>query len=78
MELPCFELTFKEYEDTMIFCVSIFNFCLEPTVREQLDENDFCHYYGIFFESTIAKLLITAMFKVLPQQLQGTLTTAFE
>ena len=32
-------------------------FCLEPTVREQLLENDFRHYYGIFFESTILKLL---------------------
>ena len=40
----------------MIFFVSIFIFCLEPTVREQLDENDFCHYYN-FFESTIPKLL---------------------
>ena len=28
------ELTFKEYKDAMIFCVSIFIFCLEPTVRE--------------------------------------------
>ena len=37
----------------MIFCI----FCLEPTVTEQLDENDFRHYYGIFFESTIPKLL---------------------
>ena len=34
-----------------------FSFCLEPTVTEQLDENDFRHYYGIFFESTILKLL---------------------
>ena len=25
----------------MIFCVSIFIFCLEPKVREQLDESDF-------------------------------------
>ena len=33
----------------MIFCVSIFIFCLEPTIREQLDENDFRHCYGIFF-----------------------------
>ena len=41
----------------MIFCVFIFIFCLEPTVREQLDENDFRHYYGIFFESTILELL---------------------
>ena len=40
----------------MIFRASIFIFCLEPTVREQLDESDFCHFYGIFFESTIPKL----------------------
>ena len=39
-----------------------------------MDENNLRHYYGnFFFESTI-----TAMFKVLSQQLQGTLTTAFE
>ena len=30
-------------------------FGLEPTVREQLDENDFRHYYGIFLECTILK-----------------------
>ena len=41
----------------MIFCAFIFIFCLEPPVREQLDENDFCHYYSVFFESTILKLL---------------------
>ena len=41
----------------MVFYVLIFMFCLEPTLREQLDENDFHHYYGIFFESTILKLL---------------------
>ena len=41
----------------MIFCVFIFIFYLEPTVREQLDENDFRHYYGIFLESAILKLL---------------------
>ena len=56
----------------MIFCVSIFIFRLEPTVREQLDENDFRRCYGIFFESTILKLLDQAMFKVLSQQLQDT------
>ena len=62
----------------MIFRVSVFIFCLEPTVREQLDENDFRHCYGIFFESTILKLHDRAMFKVLLQKLQDTLTTAFE
>ena len=40
----------------MIFCVLIFIFSLEPTVREQLDENDFRHYYDNFFECTILKL----------------------
>ena len=40
----------------MIFYFSTFIFCLEPTVREQLNENDLRHYYGIFFESTIPKL----------------------
>ena len=62
----------------MVFSVSIFIFRLEQTVREQLDENDFRHCYGIFFESTILKLLDQAMFKVLSQQLQDTLTTVFE
>ena len=62
----------------MMFCVSIFMFCLEPTVIEQLDENDFRHCYGILFESTVLKLLDQAMFKVLSQQLQDTLTTVFE
>ena len=53
-----------------------FIFRLEPTVREQVDENDFCRCYGIFFKSTILKLLDQAMFKVLSQQLQDTLTMA--
>ena len=26
-------------------------------IREELDENNFRHYYGIFFGSTISKLL---------------------
>ena len=43
------ELTFKGCEDAMIFCVLIFIFCLEPTIREQMDENNFRHYYGVFF-----------------------------
>ena len=62
----------------MKFCVSIFVFCLEPTVREELDENNFLHCYGIFFESTILKLLDRAMFKFILQQLQGSLATTFE
>ena len=41
----------------MIFCVFIFIFCLELAVREQLNGNDFRHYYYVFFESTFLKLL---------------------
>ena len=33
----------------MVFCVSFFILFLEPTVREQLNENDFRHCYGFFF-----------------------------
>ena len=48
-------------------------------IREQLYQNDFCCCYGeICFESVIRKYLITAMFKVLSQQLQDTLTMAYE
>ena len=63
----------------MVFCVSFFILFLEPTVREQLNENDFRHCYGFFFcESIILKLLYQARFKVFSQQLQDTSTTAFE
>ena len=61
----------------MIFCFH-FVFRLEPTVKEQKDENDFRRCYGIFIESIILKLLDRAMFKVLSQQSQDTLTTVFE
>ena len=47
----------------MIFCIFIFILCLEPTVTEQLNENDFRHYNGIFFESTILKLLDHSYFQ---------------
>ena len=66
------------YENPMIFCVSIFIFCLERTVREELDENNFRHCYGIFSESTMLKLLDQAMLKVHSQQLQDIVTTIFE
>ena len=47
--------------------------------REQLDKNNFCYCYSIFFlKMLFRKYLITAMFGVLSQQLRGTLTTAFE
>ena len=41
----------------MMFCVSFFIFCFEPTVTEKLDENNFHHYYGSLFNSTILKLI---------------------
>ena len=51
------ELTFKQYEDAMIFGLSIFLISLETTLKEKLDENHFRHYYGNFFESTILRVL---------------------
>ena len=48
-------------------------------LREQLDENNFRRCYGNFFsKASFRKHLITAVFGVLSQQLQGTLTTVFE
>ena len=63
------ELIFKGSEDAMIFYVSIFIFCLEPTVRERLDENSFHHCYGIFFlkvscRNYLIKLLETTCSKL--------------
>ena len=49
------ELTVKRHEDDMIFCFHFF--CLGPTVREQLDENNLRHYHGNFFESIVLRLL---------------------
>ena len=72
------ELTFKGYEDTMIVCVSIFIFCLEPTVREQLMRAISVTIMVIVSKVPFWNYLITAMFKVLLQHLGGTLTTAFE
>ena len=43
--------------------------------KEHLDENDFGHDYGIYFEN--ATDMFTDMFKVLSQQFGGTLTMAF-
>ena len=57
MGLPCFEQSWL-FNDAKMPWYSVFSFLfLEPTVREQLDENNFRHYYGIFFESTILNLL---------------------
>ena len=61
---------------------SVFSFLFflsrSNVMREQLDENDFRCCYGLFSKVSFRKYLITAMFKVLYQQLRGILTTAFE
>ena len=66
----------------MVFCVSIFIFFVFRTngKKEHLDENNFCHWYGNFFESAVLKFsyLIAAMLKVFSRQFGGTLTTVFE
>ena len=64
----------------MVFRVFVFIFCLETTLmREQLDETDLRRCYGNFFsKASFRTYLITAMFKVLSQQLRGTLITACE
>ena len=47
--------------------------------KEHLDENDFRHGYGkLFPKFSSDSYLISVIFKVLSQQLRGTLTTAFE
>ena len=61
-----------------VFSFLFFVFCLETTLREQLDENEFRRCYVFFPKVSFRKYLITAMFKVLYQQLRGNLTTAFE
>ena len=69
-------MTFEWYEHSMIFCVfiSIF-FFRNNVIREQLGENDFRRCY-VFFPKVLSwKYLITAVFKVLYQQLRGNLTT---
>ena len=62
----------------MIFRVFILIFCLEPTVREQLDQNDFRHYYGNFLESTILKLPDYIYVENSFATITSPLTTAFE
>ena len=62
----------------MIFRVFILIFCLELTVREQLDQNDFRHYYGNFPESTILKLPDYIYVENSFATITSPLTTAFE
>ena len=72
-------MTFEWHEPAMTFCVFIFIFLFRNNViGEQLDENDFRRCYVFFPKVSFRKYLITAMFKVLYQQLRGNLTTAFE
>ena len=49
----------------MIFCFH-FNFCLEVTLSEQLNENDFRHYHGIFFRKCHSGTIWSAMFSYVP------------
>ena len=63
----------------MVFRVFILIFCLE-TLQENkwIRTTSFAIMVISFSKVSFRKYLITAMFKVLPQQLRGTLTTAFE
>ena len=60
----------------MIFCFH-FYFLFRTICKRTADDNDFHHYYGIFFSTTL-KLLDRSYVQVLLQQLGGTLTAAFE
>ena len=55
-------------------CFQFYLLFRNNAIREQLDENDLRRCYGNLFR----KYLVTVMFLVLSQQLQGTLTTALE
>lgn len=45
---------FERYEDTMVFCESIFIILFKTGNRKgHLDENNFNHCYAGFFESAI-------------------------
>ena len=50
--------------------------------KEHLDQNNFRHGYGNYFKSAVLKVTwyqqCSAIFKYLSQQLQSTLTTAFQ
>ena len=76
MRLPCFDLRWILNGMNMSWH-SLFSFLFflfrNNVIREQLHENDFRRY--VFF---FRRYLITAIFKVLYQQLRGNLTTAFE
>ena len=71
------DLTLKDMKMPPWYSVFSFLFCLELTVREQLDESDFVTIMVFFLKEPWWNYLVTAMFKVLSQKLLGTLTTAF-
>ena len=62
---------------------SVFSFFIflfrSNSKNEHLDKNDFRFPFMVIISKVLFRnYLISAMFKVLSQQLQGTLTTAFE
>ena len=76
------DLTLKLYEDDMVFRVFLLLFLFRANGKKRhLDENDHC--YGNFFRKCHSSsrfhssYLITAILKVLSQQLRGTVTTTF-
>ena len=88
MRLPCFEKR-SLLNDTKVLWNFVFSFFFSLFFFfflkknngkiEQLDENNFRRCYGNFFlKVSFQKYLITAMFKVLFQQLRSTLTMAYE
>ena len=82
IRLPCFELRWLLNGMNMPWH-SVFSFlCLlfrNNVIREQLDENEFRRWYSFFsLKVSFRKYLITAMLRVLYQQSQVNLTTAFE
>ena len=61
-----------------ILCFHFYFLFRNNGIREQLDQNDFRRCYGNFFPKVpFWKYLITTMFKVISQQLQDALATAF-
>ena len=53
-------------------------FCLEEQKKEHLDESNFCHSYGNYFETTVLKVTWYQFFKDLSSQLPGTLSRYFK
>ena len=73
------DLTFKWYEDDMVFRSLLLLFLFRTNgKKEHLIKNDFRHCYdNVFRKWHFGSYLITAMFKVPSQQMRGTFTTAF-